>query len=78
MQDFIIPGQIKTIHKIIHKTWIFIIKAQKELMNWRKHKKEGKIEKMDGLDRPWFPFKVYVSMKLYVSLMNMSSDYLSV
>ena len=34
MQGFILSGQIKTIHKIIHKTWGFIMKAQKELMNW--------------------------------------------
>lgn len=34
MQDFSISGQIKAIHQIIHRTWGFIIKAQKELMKF--------------------------------------------
>lgn len=36
-------------------------------------KEEGRVKRMDGVDKPWFPFEVYLRLKCQGNLMNIYS-----
>lgn len=62
--------QIRAIHKITHGIWVFITKAQKELMSGTNVIYKWKVESRKWMEKLWFPFRIHTYTHTVVGKFN--------